>query len=420
MSFHVAELLASRRSSGINVGLTPEQTVAVGESRVYRYYANDHKVGAALVSDYGGLGTGPTGLSAAIVVGPKDAQFRDSLTGTPTDVGVQVDVSAPGTEPYRDLTAIVSDNDAVIGQNFMPYPRFVEGSALLNGKAAPRAEDTGDVPSAYSSAAGDPPTVFTAAVGDRVVVHALGASSSEQVHGFSVGGLPWRRDMDVPRSEVVTIDRVGANVSLDFELMRGSSAARPGDYFVGDLRGPFTQAGLHGLLRVSTFNDAAPGTPRSLADLPGYVPPVAPPRSAAAPVAASAPGQSARPEPASTVVGEHRSDDRKNLRITSRTTSRRLGRVSTHEVTITNPNGVPVKLTHVVQCLPVGLRYVPRSTTGRITSAPRVGKCGRTSASRRFAATGPVSLSLTWSSAITVPANGKVTFRYMARMSRTR
>jgi manganese oxidase len=270
-SFHVSEVVRSVKSSGVNAGFTPEQTVATGKSRTYRIYADDARVGATPISDFGGVDTGPSGLYGALVVAPKGAVFRDPVTGDAKDIGTQVDVSAPGEAPYRAMTAIVADDDDIIGGDFTPYAPISEGPNYLNYKNEGL---RGDGPLTFSSATiGDPGVVFRALPGDRVKVHVVGAPGSEQMHMFSVGGHAWHRDAAVKQSEVVTVDRVGSGTSLEADLIGGAGgpARASGDYFIGDLRRPFTQAGVWGIFRV--LPDPTPSNPADIKPLPTPFPP---------------------------------------------------------------------------------------------------------------------------------------------------
>lgn len=293
-SFHVSELTRTVRSSGVNAGFTPEQTVAPGQSRVYRLYADDARVGAAIVSDFGGVDTGPSGLYGAVVVSPKGAVFRDPVTGEARDVGTQIDVLVPGQEPYRNMTAIVADDDDIIGGDFTPYAPVTEGPNYINYK---NEGVRGDTALTFSSNAnGDPGLVFRALPGDRTKVHVLGAPGSEQPHVFSIGGHTWYEDAAVKNSELITADRVSAGTSFEAELQGGAGgkARAAGDYFVGDLRRPFTQAGVWGILRV--LPDPTPATPAGIKQLSDPFPAslsIPAPDPAATPPGGPNPGQPA-------------------------------------------------------------------------------------------------------------------------------
>ena len=147
-SFHSGLLSASANgntaygsaSSGIDVGFGPEQTVAPGGTRDYRLYADTAKLGATLISDFGGatvaagvggvatnVDTGPTGMYGAIVVAPAGATFTEPKLGGQVSYGAQVDVHVPGAASYRDFTLLMQDEDEDIGQSHMPYPTEVNG-----------------------------------------------------------------------------------------------------------------------------------------------------------------------------------------------------------------------------------------------------------------------------------------------------
>jgi chitobiase/beta-hexosaminidase-like protein/Big-like domain-containing protein len=261
VSFHVGELVRDPASSGANVGYTPEQTVARDETRTYLYYADTDKIGSALISDLGGDDTAKDGLYGALVVAPAGATFTDPVTWQPTDTGAQVDVHVPGKPGYRDFTLALADDDPQIGASFMPYPEDVKGPALVNYATAPRP----DTPDAFSSAVhGDPATpILRAYAGDQVKVHALVTPGSEQVHTFNLGGLSWGLDAGITRGNELATRHIGPWGKVDAVISGGAGgrARAPGDYFYGDLRRPFTEAGMWGLQRVLP-RGTCPATPQ--------------------------------------------------------------------------------------------------------------------------------------------------------------
>jgi manganese oxidase len=250
-SFHVGELTRTPESSGVDVGFNPEQTVAPGGQRTYRFYADSRKIGSALISDFGGFDTGAQGLYGSVVVAPANATFTDPVSGEETSFGTAVDVHVPGTPGYRDFSAIMSDDDPIIGGSFMPYPSQVSGQALINYRSAgQRADDS----SMFSSRVhGDPATpVFRAYAGDPTKVHFTVAPGSEQLHVFSLGGQFWPFDPEIANSQAQASQAVGAWQTFDAEVRGGAGGLMRtvGDSFYGDLRRPFTQAGMWGLMRV--------------------------------------------------------------------------------------------------------------------------------------------------------------------------
>ena len=171
------------------------------------------------------------------------------VTGREQNIGAQVLVHVPGAEvpDYRDFTVTLADDDATMGQDFMPYPTSARvGRSVINYEAAP----AGDGPTAFQNPGSVP--WMTSYAGDPVQVHVLGAPGSENAHAFTLGGLGWPEDPFIPASNTVTTDGIGPWESLTAQIVGGAGgrAASPGDYFYGDARKPFTQVGLWGLQRV--------------------------------------------------------------------------------------------------------------------------------------------------------------------------
>ena len=127
------------------------------------------------------------------------------VTGTAKDIGSQVLVHVPGaaTPDYRDFTVTMADDDANIGQDFMPYPTSARaGASLVNYQAAP----AGDGPNSFRNPGNVP--VLTAYAGDPTTVHALVAPGSENSHVFSLGGLRWDQDPFMTNSNWLTAQAV--------------------------------------------------------------------------------------------------------------------------------------------------------------------------------------------------------------------
>jgi hypothetical protein len=315
-SFDVSKVVRSVNSSGINAGFNPEQTVAPGGRRTYRVYADSERIGSAVVTDFGDVDAGAKGLYGAFVVAPRGATFRDPRTGLPRDAGAQVDVELAGGRSYRDFSLLLFDDDAIIGQNAMPYPTAVDGPSLVNYRSERRPDDA----MAFSSAAhGDPSTpILRAHVGDPVRVHVVGAPGSEQPHVLSLGGLRWATDARLKGATTVEAAPVAPWTTTDIEVVGGAGGegGLVGDMWYGDLRRVFAQAGMWGLIRslpedsceVRRLDGAACGarpapaaTPApSASPAPSATPEatIAPPdRPSSGPAPAATPGPTATPQP---------------------------------------------------------------------------------------------------------------------------
>jgi manganese oxidase len=255
VGFSVGKLDREAGSGGVNVGFAAEQNVTPGATRQYVYYAPTDRVGTVAIADLAGGTTLKQGLYGALVVAPastvpgEPTEFRSPTNGAPKDIGAQVLVHVPGatTRDYRDFTVMMADDDAKIGQDFMPYPTSATaGRSLINYQAAP----AGDGPTAFR----DPGNVpwLTAYAGDPMEVHVLTAPGSESPHVFSLGGLRWDQDSHVDYSNSLTAQGMGPWETFNAKVTGGAGGTQqaPGDYFYGDQRRPFTQVGLWGLQRV--------------------------------------------------------------------------------------------------------------------------------------------------------------------------
>jgi FtsP/CotA-like multicopper oxidase with cupredoxin domain len=256
VGFAVGKLDRAAGSGGVNVGFADDQNVAPGATRQYVYYAPTDRVGAATIADLaGGETTLKQGLYGAVVVAPastvagEQTTFTDPRNGQARDIGAQVVVHVPGaaTPHFRDFTVTMADDDVRLGQDFMPYPSgAIAGNSVINYQAAP----AGDGPTAFL----DPGKVpwLTAYAGDPMQVHLVAAPGSENSHVFSLGGLSWAQDPFMEGSQLKTAQGAAGWETFTASVNGGAGGTQqaPGDYFYGDLRRPFTAAGLWGLQRV--------------------------------------------------------------------------------------------------------------------------------------------------------------------------
>jgi manganese oxidase len=255
VGFAVGKLDREAGSGGVNVGYAPDQNVAPGATRQYVYYVPTDRIGSAPIADLASDSTLKAGLYGVVVVAPaskvagESTTFTHPVTGAARDIGEQVVVHVPGaaTPHYRDFTVTMADDDARLGQDFMPYPSGAElGRSLINYQAAP----AGDGPNSFK----DPGTVpwMTGYAGDPTMVHVMMAPGSENSHVFGLGGLAWNQDQFMDGSMSMTAQGMGPWETFDAKVIGGAggTSQAPGDYFYGDLRRPFTAVGLWGLQRV--------------------------------------------------------------------------------------------------------------------------------------------------------------------------
>ena len=79
------------------------------------------------------------------------------------------------------------------------------------------------------------------------------APGSEQTHTFSLGGQSFAHDPRVPDSQLVQAQGIAPWETHDHAILGGAGGQTrsSGDFFYGDLRRPFTNAGLWGIMRVA-------------------------------------------------------------------------------------------------------------------------------------------------------------------------
>src|SRR3954470_18401161 len=196
VGFSVGKLDRDAGSGGVNVGYDKDQNVPPNATRPYVYYVPTTHIGTAAIADLSGGTTMKSGLYGSVVVAPASkvaglsTEFSDPVTGLPRAIGPNVIVHVPGGDPqdYRDFTVAMADDDASIGQDFMPYPTDARvGRSLINYQAAP----AGDGSDAYVDTG--LVSTMTAYAGDPVVVHSMVTPGSESMHVFTLGGLSWER-----------------------------------------------------------------------------------------------------------------------------------------------------------------------------------------------------------------------------------
>ena len=409
VSFNVTKVLRDTESSGINAGYNPEQTIAPGDSRMYRYFADTQRLGGTLISDFGGDDTGTVGLYGGLVVSPARSTFTDPISGSSTEVGARVDVHVAGGESHRDFTLIFSEDEPQIGASFMPYPVSVSKQALVNYESAPRPDNATGFSSLIN---GDPATpVLRAYAGDPVRVHALGAPGNEQVQTFTLGGMSFPWDPNQPGSLQVTHMAVGPMEAFNAIVTGGAggTAHSVQDYAYGTGRAAFTQAGMWGLFR--SMSDAScpiraldGGTCLGAAPGGGGAPPA--PVSGPGPGSNSGPSNSGGGGGTTTSATPHKSSLTLRTRLAKSTSAR--GAANSLMVTVVNPNTTQVTLTRLRACLPTGFRFVGGSMVGDLKSRPIAGRCG----------SGHRSVQLTWN-AVRVPAAGRLGFRFKVRAGTT-
>ena len=301
-----------RGSDGAAVGYNRDQTVAPGDSMLYRWYAEDvtpGEIGAVNLTDFGDvLGHRHHGLFAGLIVEPRNTRWTDQKTGAPLESGAAADIRWPGREDFRESVVFFQD-----GLNL----RTADGALIADPEDHPPlpgepaggldAEDTGEKAFSYRSEPfrnrlgyepvsnhsppaadlaevydshkhGDPATpIIRAYEDDPLRVRVMVSGDKPRQHAFDLGGHSFRTSPDDPGSrEVGTVSGLGPNMVVNAEMGRTNS---PGDYLFGCMVGFFHRSGgLWGMLRVYP----APSSQKALS--PSLVPEADDPRSGGHPL----------------------------------------------------------------------------------------------------------------------------------------
>jgi FtsP/CotA-like multicopper oxidase with cupredoxin domain len=265
-----------RDSQGLNVGNNSgEQTVGMGESRTYTYYAHpSNKETTSLVWDGGNIVVNPrNGLYGAVIVGPRGSQYRDPLSGEDLSqknswrADVIVDrslVENAGKVNYRDVALFFQDEDNIIGTAFMPYVQNVAGLTSVNYRSEPykfREEQGCSLGKIFQPCAVDKPEdpvtpTIEAHAGDPVRIHVIGANS-EQNGMFGVEGHEWPIEPYMPGADMISVVEYAGSEVLDVFLRQGAGGPyrQAGDFLWSNQRLPYTQSGQWGYFRVLPVGD---------------------------------------------------------------------------------------------------------------------------------------------------------------------
>lgn len=300
VGFDLGKLLYNPQvGAGTAVGLNPDTTVAAGQVATGRAFA-DKALGTAVFQNLGSVASIRHGAYGQVVVEPNGATWFDSVTGAPlsaTRTASQAIIRAPSGN-FREFNVTFGSNDQQFSRSVFQYQDVIAGTGvnspfpLFNGTAPATAPVFNTVN--YSSAPittrlglttsppnpdpawefafssrqfGDPATpIFRAFAGDPVVFR-LGVGATDQFHVFGVGGHVFPQEPNMwnggsdQRSQLLSSRSFTAGETAEVELVGGAGGTTraTGDYLYGDLRQPFTEAGIWGIFRVLPTSTAGLG-----------------------------------------------------------------------------------------------------------------------------------------------------------------
>ena len=279
-----------RGSDGTAVGYNRDQTVAPGDTKLYRWHADDVSpgdLGATNLTDFGDVrGHRHHGLFAGLNIEPKGATYHDPVTGNEIKSGVSADIRLPGdNNDFREFTTFFQDglnlyNGTTPIEDPLDHPPTPEeplGEAMdaedqgekgFNYASSPfahrlPAEQMGpdgihplppngrDMADVFSSVKhGDPDTpIFRSYAGDKVKMRVLQGSDKPRQHSYQISGASWKAQPDDPMSRRIGTQG-GISVGRAFN-MNLSTFGSPGDYRYGcGVAFHHLSGGLWGIMRV--------------------------------------------------------------------------------------------------------------------------------------------------------------------------
>ncbi|MDD7177099.1 MAG: multicopper oxidase domain-containing protein [Lachnospiraceae bacterium] len=252
--------------SGINVGYNNrEQTVGVGESKKYLWFA-DQEYGACILQSFGDMRNHRYhGLFGAILIEPPGAKWYKNCSLTKAAFEEEAVITAPGTDPFRECVVLIQngirmlDKDGELiktatddGEEVDDEDTGEKGYNYRSERFANRLKKDKRRSKVFSSRVhGDPATpVFTAYPGERVIFRTMMPADKPRNVGFTIHDHEWRQQPDDPLSRIIPLQgAVSIGDTFDMELMDGSAC--PGDYLYrsGSLRWD-VESGMWGIFRV--------------------------------------------------------------------------------------------------------------------------------------------------------------------------
>ena len=257
--------------SGINVGYNNhEQTVGVGESKKYLWYA-DKEYGTCIIQSFGDMRNHRYhGLFGVIIIEPVGAKWYKNCCRTKALYDEEAVITAPGEETFRECVVVTQNGIRMLDKD----GELVKTAAGEEGDDVD-AEDTGEKGYNYrserfanrlkkdsriwkifsSKVHGDPATpVFEAYSDERVIFRMAMPADKPRNVGFCIHGHTWRRRPKDKQSEPVALQgTVSIGNVYNFELNGGAS--EPGDYLYrsGSLKWD-VESGMWGIFRVLKKN----------------------------------------------------------------------------------------------------------------------------------------------------------------------
>ncbi|MBO5199224.1 MAG: multicopper oxidase domain-containing protein [Lachnospiraceae bacterium] len=255
------------RDSGINVGYNnQEQTVGVGESKKYLWYA-DKEYGSCIIQSFGDMRNHRYhGLFGVIVIEPAGARWYKNFSFARTVHDETAAIVAPGEERFRECVVVVQngirmlDKDNVLvktaagedGEEIDAEDTGEKGYNYRSERFANRLKRNSRISKVFSSRIhGDPATpVFRVYTGDRVIFRTVMPADKPRNVGFCLHGHTWKRQPNDTLPRTIPL-RGGISIGNTYNMELKNGASEPGDYLYRS--GSFkwdVESGMWGIFRV--------------------------------------------------------------------------------------------------------------------------------------------------------------------------
>ena len=252
--------------SGINVGYNNmEQTVGIGESKRYLWYA-DKEYGSCIIQSFGDMRNHRYhGLFGVILIEPAGSKWYKNFSFKKAAFEEQTAIVAPGEESFRECVVVIQNGIRMLDKNNMLIQTATDEEGVVD------AEDTGEKGYNYHSERfanrlekdyriskvfnsrvhGDPATpVFRVYSGERVIFRTVMPADKPRNVSFCVHGHVWKEQPKDPYSRIIPLQgAISIGNTFNMELKDGASC--PGDYLYRS--GSFkwdVESGMWGIFRV--------------------------------------------------------------------------------------------------------------------------------------------------------------------------
>ncbi|WP_100372897.1 multicopper oxidase domain-containing protein [Bacillus sp. FJAT-45037] len=268
-----------KTSSGETVGFNPDQTVAPGETVMYKWYV-DAEVGACGMWDMADIRNHRSlGTFGAFIAEPRGTEYINPTTGDAVRTGANVILRNPFLPNTREFVIVMFDGARLVDKDENLILDPIDG---ILGGVDPEEED--DLLDTYdngsrgfnyrterlinrlrnhpvlkdlfsSTVHGDPSTsLFEAYPGDPITIRLVNPSERRRAHTFHLHGHYWNTDDKDVVSEIKSTEGeivTGHATNLELHYGAGSYYQLPGDYMYrsGNIRWDIEQ-GMWGIIRV--------------------------------------------------------------------------------------------------------------------------------------------------------------------------